>query len=126
MKRVPKAIYLTADEIEARIRRRPIRCGRRALRFRDALHGRRKDHSVRFRYGIPCRAKSFFNRCRKLNQEVRVVVAHGSWSTAVPGTRLGNRSAKMHFEKPENLVKAAGEAVKLMDEFMQFGALANS
>jgi len=25
--------------------------------------------------------KAFFNKCRKPNQEVRVVVAHGSWST---------------------------------------------
>jgi hypothetical protein len=32
----------------------------------------------------------------------------------------------MHFEKPENLVRAAVEAVNLMDEFRQFGAVANS
>ncbi|MDB5619302.1 hypothetical protein [Tardiphaga sp.] len=25
--------------------------------------------------------KTFFNKCRKLNQEVRVVVTHGSWTT---------------------------------------------
>jgi cobalamin biosynthesis Co2+ chelatase CbiK len=71
--------------------------------------------------------KAFFNRCRKLNQEVRVVVAHGSWSTG--GARYATRQsleAKMHFENPENLVKAAAEAVSLMDEFMQFGAVANS
>jgi hypothetical protein len=71
--------------------------------------------------------KAFFNRCRKLNQEVRLVVAHGSWTTG--GARYASRQsleAKMHFEKPENLVKAAAEAVKLMDEFRQFGAVANS
>jgi len=71
--------------------------------------------------------KAFFNRCRKLNQEVRVVVAHGSWSTG--GARYASRQsleAKMHFEKPENLVRAAVEAVNLMDEFRQFGAVANS
>jgi hypothetical protein len=71
--------------------------------------------------------KTFFNRCRKLNQEVRVVVAHGSWTTA--GARYASRQsleAKMHFEKPENLVKAAAEAVKLIDEFARFGAVANS
>jgi len=71
--------------------------------------------------------KSFFNRCRKLNQEARVVVAHGSWSTG--GARYASRQsleAKTHFEKPENLVKAAAEAKSLMDEFGQFGAVANS
>jgi hypothetical protein len=70
--------------------------------------------------------KSFFNRCRKLN-DMRVVVAHGSWT--IGGARYASRSsleAKMHFEKPENLVKAAAEAVKLMDDFRQFGAVANS
>jgi hypothetical protein len=71
--------------------------------------------------------KAFFNRCRKLNQEVRLVVAHGSWTTG--GARYASRQsleAKMHFEKPENLAKAAAEAIKLMDDFRQFGAVANS
>ena len=71
--------------------------------------------------------KSFFNRCRKLNQEARVVVAHGSWSTG--GARYASRQsleAKMHFEKPENLVKAAAETKSLMEEFRQLGAVANS
>jgi len=71
--------------------------------------------------------KSFSNRCRKLNQEVRVVVAHGSWSSG--GVRYASRQsleAKMHFEKPENLLKAAADARRLMDEFGQFGAVANS
>jgi len=71
--------------------------------------------------------KTFFNKCRKLNQEVRLVVAHGSWTTG--GARYASRQsleAKMHFEKPENLAKSAAEAVKLMDEFRQFGAVANS
>src|SRR5258708_15472659 len=71
--------------------------------------------------------KSFFNKCRKLNQEVRVVVAHGSWTTG--GARYASRQsfeAKMHFEKPDKLLKAATDAISLMDAFGQFGALANS
>jgi len=71
--------------------------------------------------------KAFFNKCRKLNQEVRLVVAHGSWSTS--GARYATRQsleAKMHFDKPENLKKAANEAVRLMDEFRQFGVVARS
>lgn len=71
--------------------------------------------------------KSFFNRCRKLNQEVRVVVAHGAWS--IDGARYASRQsleAKMHFETPDKLVKAAAEAKRLIDEFRQFGAVANS
>ncbi|MDX6463050.1 MAG: hypothetical protein QOE55_6747 [Acidobacteriaceae bacterium] len=71
--------------------------------------------------------KSFFNKCRKLNQEVRVVVAHGSWTTE--GARYASRQsleARMHFEKPDKLVKAAADAKRLMDEFGQLGAVANS
>jgi hypothetical protein len=58
--------------------------------------------------------KSFFNRCRALN-DLRVVVAHGSWS--IKGARHASRrslEAKMHFEKPANLVKAAAEAMSLI------------
>ncbi|WIW46845.1 hypothetical protein ML401_01625 [Bradyrhizobium sp. 62B] len=71
--------------------------------------------------------KSFFNRCKKLNQEVRLVVAHGSWTTE--GARYASRQsleAKMHFEKPDKLLKAADEAIKLMDEWGQMGAVANT
>jgi hypothetical protein len=63
--------------------------------------------------------KSFFKRCRALN-DLRVVAAHGSWS--IRGARHASRSsleAKMHFEKPDNLVKAAAEAVSLIKEFEQ-------
>jgi hypothetical protein len=71
--------------------------------------------------------KSFFNRCRKLNQEVRVVVAHGSWSSG--GARYASRQsleAKFILRSRKNLVKAAADVKSLMDEFMQFGAVANS
>jgi hypothetical protein len=71
--------------------------------------------------------KSFFNKCRKLNQEVRVVVAHGAWSTE--GARYASRQsleARMHFEQPDKLVKAVAEAKKLMEEFGRLGAVANS
>jgi hypothetical protein len=71
--------------------------------------------------------KSFFNKCRKLNQEVRVVVAHGSWTTG--GARYASRQsleARMHFEKADKLVNAAADAKRLMDEFGKLGAVANS
>ncbi|QND71393.1 hypothetical protein [Tardiphaga robiniae] len=70
---------------------------------------------------------SLFNRCRKLNQEVRVVVAHARWSSG--GARYASRQtldAKMHFQSPDKLVKAAADATRLMDEFSQLGAVANS
>lgn len=70
--------------------------------------------------------KSFFNRCRVLN-DLRVVVAHGSWS--VRGARHASRrslEARMHFEQPANLVKAAADVVSLIKEFEQMGAVANS
>lgn len=71
--------------------------------------------------------KSFFNRCRKLNQEVRVIVAHGRWSSG--GARYASRQtleAKIHFREPRELLKAAHEAEKLIVEFSQMGAIANS
>jgi hypothetical protein len=67
----------------------------------------------------------FFKRCRALN-DLRVVVAHGSWTTR--GARHASRrslEAKMHFEKPGNLVKAADDTKKLMEEFGQLGAVSN-
>ena len=70
--------------------------------------------------------KSFLNRCRALN-DLRVVVAHGSWTTR--GARHASRrslEAKMHFEKPENLRKATAEAKSLLKEFGQMGAVANN
>ena len=71
--------------------------------------------------------ESFFNRCKKLNQEARIVVAHGNWTNA--GARHVSRQtleAKFHFEKPEKLAEAADLARRLMQEFIQFGAVANS
>ena len=68
--------------------------------------------------------KAFFNRCKQLNQEVRVIVAHGTWT--VGGVRHVSRStleAKMHFEKTEKIEGAADDAKKLMNEFFQFGAI---
>ena len=55
------------------------------------------------------------------------MVAHGSWS--IEGARYASRQsleAKMHFEKPEKLLKAMADAKRLMDEFGQLGAVANS
>jgi hypothetical protein len=55
------------------------------------------------------------------------VVAHGSWSTG--GARHVSRQsleAKMYFDKPDKIRKAAAEAKKLIEEFGQLGAVANS
>jgi hypothetical protein len=70
--------------------------------------------------------KTFFNKCRKVNQ-MRVVVAHGSWS--VQGARYASRQslkAEMHFEKPEKIRKSTAEVLGLIEEFGQLGAVANS
>lgn len=68
----------------------------------------------------------FFNRCRALN-ELRNVVAHGSWTTR--GARHASRrslEATMHFEDPKKLIEATEEAKRLLIEFGQMGAVANS
>lgn len=70
--------------------------------------------------------KSFFNKCRELN-DTRNIVAHGRWS--VEGARHASRrslEAKMHFESPAKLAKATSDAKKLLDEFGQMGAIVNS
>src|ERR1700730_9468800 len=61
------------------------------------------------------RIKKYFNDCRKLNQEARVIVAHGSWT--FEGARHVSRStltAKHYFAKAADLDKQATEAKRLM------------
>ena len=70
--------------------------------------------------------RKFFNECRKLNSEVRIVVAHGSWtSKGARHVSRGTLEAKTHFEKPEKLREAAQTAKKLLMEFEQMGAVSN-
>ena len=69
------------------------------------------------------RVSGYFNRCRTLNQEARIVVAHGSWT--LDGARHVSRNklkADIHFEKPDDLRKQASEARKLMRELFSLGA----
>ena len=50
----------------------------------------------------------YFSKCKKLNQEARIVVAHGSWTTdGVRHVSRQNLEASIHFETPEKLLKAA-------------------
>ena len=66
-------------------------------------------------------AHAYFSKCKKLNQEARIVVAHGSWTTG--GVRHVSRQtleAKVLFEKPKKLLEAAEEARHLMQEFFKW------
>jgi hypothetical protein len=61
------------------------------------------------------RIKKYFNDCRKLNQEARVIVAHGSWT--FEGARHVSRNsltAKHYFAKASELDKQAKETKRLM------------
>jgi hypothetical protein len=61
------------------------------------------------------RIKKYFSDCRKLNQEARVVVAHGSWT--FEGARHVSRNtlrAKHYFAKAADLNKQAKETKRLM------------
>jgi hypothetical protein len=61
------------------------------------------------------RIRKYFNDCRKLNQEARVIVAHGSWT--FEGARHVSRStltAKHYFAKAADLDKQATETKRLM------------
>jgi MFS family permease len=58
-----------------------------------------------------------------------VFIPISGWMADRFGARYASRhslEAKMHFEKPEKLVRAAAQAKRLMDEFGQLGAVANS
>jgi hypothetical protein len=69
------------------------------------------------------RVSDYFNRCRALNQQARIIVAHGSWTLA--GARHVSRNklqAAFHFEKPEDLREQASAAKKLMRELFSLGA----
>ena len=70
------------------------------------------------------RIKKYFNRCRKLNQEARIVVAHGSWT--LDGARHVSRNtlqADTHFQKPSDLRRQAQEAKQLMRDLFALGAI---
>jgi hypothetical protein len=59
--------------------------------------------------------KAYFARCKKLNQEARLIVAHGTWTLG--GARHVSRStlkSAMHFAEPMELNKKADEAKRLM------------
>lgn len=61
------------------------------------------------------RIKKYFNDCRKLNQEARVIVAHASWT--FEGARHVSRNtltAKHYFAKAADLDKQAKETKRLM------------
>ena len=69
------------------------------------------------------RVTDYFNRCRKLNQQTRIIVAHGSWT--LDGVRHVSRNtleADFHFKKPEDLRKQADAAKKLMYDLFSLGA----
>jgi hypothetical protein len=87
--------------------------------------------------GNPAQVKEiekYFNQCRKLNQETRVTVAHGSWTTG--GARQISRNtleAKLHFADlanaagPADIRKLRQETTKaktLMRQLFQLGAVA--
>jgi hypothetical protein len=60
---------------------------------------------------IKKRIAKYFSRCKKLNQEARVVVAHGTWTH--DGARRVSRNtlkAATHFARPAELLKQAREA----------------
>ena len=68
------------------------------------------------------RIKNYFNRCKKLNQEARIIVAHGTWT--LDGARHVSRStlqANIHFKQPEELRRRADEARKLMGDLFSLG-----
>jgi len=59
--------------------------------------------------------KKYFDQCRALNQQARIIVAHGSWTYA--GARHVSRNtlkANRYFAKPEELRKQADIARRLM------------
>jgi len=72
---------------------------------------------------VQTRIQKYFNECKGLNQQARLVVAHGSWTTG--GARhvsRGTLKASTHFQKPAELRKQTAKARKLMGDLFALGA----
>jgi hypothetical protein len=63
-----------------------------------------------------------FNKCRGLNSDCRVIIAHGSWT--IDGARHVNRQklkADVHFKNPKDIKQATVKAKQLMSEMTSLG-----
>jgi hypothetical protein len=63
-----------------------------------------------------------FNKCRGLNSDARVIIAHGSWT--IDGARHVNRQklkAGIHFKDPKEIKQATAKAKQLMIDITSLG-----
>jgi hypothetical protein len=63
-----------------------------------------------------------FNKCRGLNKDARVIIAHGSWT--LDGARHVDRQklkANIHFKTPGDIQKATAQAKALMQGITALG-----
>jgi hypothetical protein len=63
-----------------------------------------------------------FKKCRGLNGDARVIIAHGSWT--IDGARHVNRQklkADIHFKKPEDIRQATIKAKQLRNDLAALG-----
>lgn len=69
------------------------------------------------------RIHDYFGRCHKLNQEARLIIAHGSWT--LDGALHISRNSltgRFHFQKPTQIRKYTNDAKRLMRELFALGA----
>ena len=69
------------------------------------------------------RIHSYFGQCQRLNQNARLIIAHGSWT--LDGAHHISRSSlksTLHFQSPPQIKKHTIEAKRLMRELFALGA----
>jgi hypothetical protein len=58
----------------------------------------------------------YFNKCRKLNQEARLIIAHGTWAGGARHVSRNTLKASIHFSKPADVQQQTKIAYQLMQE----------
>jgi hypothetical protein len=73
---------------------------------------------------VQSKINKFFDECRGLNSQARVIIAHGSWT--LDGARHVNRQklqAGVHFKDPKEIKEQTAKAQRLMHGITQLGAV---
>jgi hypothetical protein len=60
--------------------------------------------------------EDYFNKCRKLNQEARLIIAHGTWAGGARHVSRNTLKASMHFSAPTDIQRQTRIAYELMQK----------
>jgi hypothetical protein len=60
--------------------------------------------------------EAYFNKCRKLNQEARLIIAHGTWAGGARHVSRNTLKASIHFSSPADIQRQTLVAYQLMQD----------